>query len=75
MLVAHKNALTRPSHAMLDVMLLQSFQSGNHRRVLLWLCFLGTERVIGERVETDGFWLIGREGFGECRALGPESVS
>ena len=63
MLMANENALAGPAHAMLLVVLLQSFQPRKDRRIFLRLCLLGTESVIAEREESNGLWLVVAERF------------
>ena len=63
-LVADEDAFARPSHAMLLVVFLQTFQTGKHRRVFFRLRLLGAESVVAEREQADRFWLIVGEGFG-----------
>ena len=57
-LVADEDALAGAPHAVRVVMLLQPLQPRDHRRVLLGLRLLDAERVVGQRVQADGFRLV-----------------
>jgi hypothetical protein len=70
-LVAHQHALAGAPHAMDNVVLLQSLQAGQHRRVFLGLVFLGAKGVIGQRVEADCLRLFGVERFGDDGSAEP----
>jgi hypothetical protein len=59
--MADQNALARPPHAIAIIMFFKSLEPGCHRRVLFWLCFLGSKRVVGERIEPDRLRLVGSE--------------
>lgn len=73
-LVANEDALAGSSHAMLFVMLLEPLESSHDRRVLLRLCLLDTERVVGQRVQADGLGLIGLEWEGDDGRFGGPQV-
>lgn len=67
-LMANKYTLTRPSHAMLLIVLFQSLQPRKDRGVFFGLGFLGAKGVIAKRVQADAWgWLeenaLGRTGL------------
>lgn len=53
-------------------MLLQPFQTRQHRRVLFRLILFCAECVVAEWVQADCLWLVGVEGFGD---YGPVNLS
>jgi hypothetical protein len=57
-LMAHQNALAGPSHSMLVVMLLESLQTCENRRIFFGLSIFGSKGVVAQRVEPDGLWLV-----------------
>lgn len=57
-LVAHQDAFTRSSHAMLVVVFFQTLQTRKHRWVLFRLSIFGSECVIAERVKANGLGLV-----------------
>ena len=57
-LVADQDTLASTAHAMFFVVLFQSLQTRQHRRVLFWLLLFGAKGVIAEREEADGRWLV-----------------
>jgi len=57
-LMADQDALTRPSHAILLVMFLESLQSGKDRRIFFGLCLLCAKCVVAERVQTNSLGLV-----------------
>jgi hypothetical protein len=65
MLMANQDPLAGAPHAMLIVVFFQTLQASEHRGVLLRLCFLGAECVVGERVEADSLRLFGGEVLGD----------
>lgn len=65
-LVTDQNALTRPAHAMLLVMLLEAPQSRNDRRIFFWLVLFRAEGVVAQRIQADRLRLIRVESFGYC---------
>lgn len=48
--VAHEDALAGAPHAVLHIVLFQTLQSSQHRRILLWLRLLRPERVVREGI-------------------------
>jgi hypothetical protein len=64
-LMAEHNALTEAAHPMVCVVSLQTLQTLLNRRILLWLCIFRTYIVAAEGIETDGWSLVGIEGFGD----------
>ena len=63
--VADQNALARPAHTMLFVVLFKSLQPCKHRRILFRLAILCAERVVTERVEAYGLGLVRVEVLGK----------
>lgn len=53
-------------------MLLQPFQTRQHRRVFFWLILFCAECVVAEWVQADRLWLFGVERFGD---YGPVNLS
>lgn len=68
--VTDKDAFTSPPHAMLLIVLLQSLQTSQDRRILFWLLLLSAECVITQWVEAKCLGLIVIEGFGTDRRIG-----
>jgi len=60
-LMTDENALTRPSHAILLVMFLESLQSGKNRGVFFGLCLFCAKGVVAERVQTNSPGLVSIE--------------
>ena len=56
--MADQNALAGSAHAMSHIMLFQSLQACEHRRILFGLVLFGAEGVIAQRKEADGGRLI-----------------
>lgn len=68
--VANEDAFTRATHAMVGIVLLEAFQTGDDGRIFFRLCFLDAECVVGERVEGDFGRLLGIEIQGDRGWLG-----
>lgn len=56
--MADQDALAGSAHAMVHIMLFQSLQACEHRRIFFGLVLFGTESVIAERIEADGGRLV-----------------
>jgi len=68
--VADEDSFAGSAHAVLLIVLFETFETGEDRGVFFWLGFFGAEGVVGEGVEADGFRLVAVEGFGEERRVG-----
>ena len=55
MLMADQDPFASPPHAIAIIVLFQAFQAREDGWVFFWLCLLGTESVVAERVESDRF--------------------
>lgn len=70
MFMADEDPLTGAPHSMFDIVLFEALESGEHRGILLRLCFFGAEGVVGERIKADCLRLVAIERLGEDRWIG-----
>ena len=70
MLMADEDTLAGPAHAIFLVMFFKSFQASDNGCVFFRLILFRAERVVAERVEADGFWLVRIKGFGDDWSVG-----
>lgn len=68
--VADEDSFAGSAHAMLIIVLFEAFEAREDGGVFFWLRLFGSEGVVGEGVEADGFGLVAVEGFGEERWVG-----
>ena len=62
--MADQDALAGSAHAMIHIMLFQSLQACEHRRIFFRLVLFGTESVVAQRIEADGGRLVCVERLG-----------
>ena len=62
-LMADQYTFAGPPHAMLFIMFFQTLEACDYRGIFFRLCFFGAKRVVRERVEADGLWLVCVEVF------------
>ena len=68
-LMADQDSLACSTHAIFLVVLFQSLQACEHRRILLWLVLFGPKGVVAERIEADGRRLVCVKRLGNVRPV------
>ena len=69
MLGADEHTFACSAHAMMLVVLFETLQAGEDRRVFFGLGLFGDEGVVLEWIEANCLGLLGRKAFGENRSF------